>query len=121
MMRAKRSAAAGGVVEIMNKTRTYPPPGVKQFSLPGSQRCSFRVGGQGGAHIDGLRALVLGLVPDCRLQAVTSVGHAAGHGAWIVLVNAAARVDIQGVVRRIEMSHRHHPEAQGASICGLQC
>ena len=62
-----------------------------------------------GAHIDGLRALVLGLVPDCRLQAVTSVGHAAGHGAWIVLVNAAARVDIQGVVRRIEMSHRHHP------------
>ena len=44
-----------------------------------------------GAHIDGGGALVLGLAPDRRLPAVTSVGDAAGHGARIALVTAAAR------------------------------
>lgn len=62
----------------------------------------IKLAGAFGAHIDPLRAMVLGLVPDCPLEGVTSVGNAAGHGARIALVNAAARIEIAGLVRRIE-------------------
>ncbi|HTH05811.1 MAG TPA: ASKHA domain-containing protein, partial [Ilumatobacteraceae bacterium] len=41
----------------------------------------IRLAGAFGAHIDPLHALVLGLVPDCPLDGVRSVGNAAGTGA----------------------------------------
>ncbi|MEE8599455.1 ASKHA domain-containing protein [Euzebya tangerina] len=44
-----------------------------------------------GNHIDPLRALVLGLVPDCEPAHVTSVGNAAGHGSLMSLLSVAAR------------------------------
>lgn len=62
----------------------------------------IKLAGAFGSHIDPLRALVLGLVPDCPPDRVTAVGNAAGHGARIALVNAAARREIADVVRRIE-------------------
>jgi uncharacterized 2Fe-2S/4Fe-4S cluster protein (DUF4445 family) len=61
-----------------------------------------KLAGAFGSHIDPLYALVLGLVPDCPLDRVSAVGNAAGHGARIALVNAAARREIAEVVRRIE-------------------
>ena len=55
-----------------------------------------------GAHISPLHAMVLGMIPDCPLEAVVSAGNAAGTGARIALVNKAARAEIGRVVRRIE-------------------
>jgi uncharacterized 2Fe-2S/4Fe-4S cluster protein (DUF4445 family) len=62
----------------------------------------IRLAGAFGTHIDPMHALVLGLVPDCPLEDFRSVGNAAGHGARIALLNAAARAEIAEVVRRIE-------------------
>lgn len=55
-----------------------------------------------GSHIDVKHAMILGLIPDCALESVVSAGNAAGTGARIALLNAAARQDIERVVRRIE-------------------
>lgn len=55
-----------------------------------------------GSHIDVTYAMVLGLLPDCPLDKVSSAGNAAGTGARIALVNAAARREIESVVRQIE-------------------
>ncbi|HZP20633.1 MAG TPA: ASKHA domain-containing protein [Bauldia sp.] len=55
-----------------------------------------------GSHIDVKYAMVIGLIPDCPLDQVRSVGNAAGTGARIALLNAASRREIAGVVRRIE-------------------
>ncbi len=62
----------------------------------------IKLAGAFGAHIDPLHALILGLVPDCDPAHVTAIGNAAGHGARIALVNAAARIEIAALVRRIE-------------------
>jgi uncharacterized 2Fe-2S/4Fe-4S cluster protein (DUF4445 family) len=55
-----------------------------------------------GAHISPRHAMVLGMIPDCDLARVTSAGNAAGTGARIALLNAAARREIEALVRRIE-------------------
>jgi uncharacterized 2Fe-2S/4Fe-4S cluster protein (DUF4445 family) len=55
-----------------------------------------------GSHIDVTYAMVLGLIPDCDLKNVASAGNAAGTGARIALLNAAARTEIAEVVTRIE-------------------
>jgi len=62
----------------------------------------IRLAGAFGAHIDPVHALVLGLVPDCAPEHIAAVGNAAGHGARIVLLSAAARVQLQQLARRIE-------------------
>jgi uncharacterized 2Fe-2S/4Fe-4S cluster protein (DUF4445 family) len=62
----------------------------------------IRLAGAFGAHIDPVHALVLGLVPDCDPEHVTSAGNAAGTGARIALLNRAARAEIEDVVRRVE-------------------
>jgi uncharacterized 2Fe-2S/4Fe-4S cluster protein (DUF4445 family) len=55
-----------------------------------------------GSHIDPIYAMALGLIPDCPLDKVSSAGNAAGTGARIALLNAASRLEIAEVVRRIE-------------------
>jgi uncharacterized 2Fe-2S/4Fe-4S cluster protein (DUF4445 family) len=55
-----------------------------------------------GAHISPRHAMVLGMIPDCDLDRVTSAGNAAGTGARIALLNAGARREIEALVRRIE-------------------
>jgi uncharacterized 2Fe-2S/4Fe-4S cluster protein (DUF4445 family) len=62
----------------------------------------IRLAGAFGAHIDPVHAMVLGLVPDCDPEQVTSAGNAAGTGARIALLNRAARTEIEDVVRRVE-------------------
>ena len=59
----------------------------------------IRLAGAFGAHIDPVHAMVLGLVPDCDPEHVTSAGNAAGTGARIALLNRAARSEIEAVVR----------------------
>ncbi len=55
-----------------------------------------------GSHIDTVRATVLGLVPDCDPDRVTSVGNAAGAGAVIALLSGSARRSVAEVVDRVE-------------------
>ncbi len=61
-----------------------------------------RLAGAFGSHIDVKYAMVLGMVPDCDLDHVTSAGNAAGTGARITLLDQKARREIEDVVRQIE-------------------
>ena len=54
-----------------------------------------------GAHISPKHAMVLGMIPDCPLDKVTSAGNAAGTGARIALCSVAARRAIEAEVQRI--------------------
>ena len=62
----------------------------------------IRLAGAFGSHIDPLYAMVLGLIPDCDLDAVGSAGNAAGTGAAIALLNTSTRAEIEAIVRDIE-------------------
>ncbi len=55
-----------------------------------------------GAHISPKHAMVLGMIPDCPLEKVTSAGNAAGTGARIALLNREARQEVQTMVHQIE-------------------
>jgi uncharacterized 2Fe-2S/4Fe-4S cluster protein (DUF4445 family) len=61
----------------------------------------IRLAGAFGAHIDPLYALVLGLVPDCPVESVRSVGNAAGVGAARALLSLAARREMETAVRGV--------------------
>ncbi len=62
----------------------------------------IRLAGAFGSHIDVKYAMVLGLVPDCPLEHVTSAGNAAGTGARITLVDHKARGEVEDIVRRVQ-------------------
>jgi uncharacterized 2Fe-2S/4Fe-4S cluster protein (DUF4445 family) len=62
----------------------------------------IRLAGAFGSQIDPFHAMVLGLIPDAPLDRVKGAGNAAGTGALIALLSAAARREIEGVVRRVE-------------------
>jgi uncharacterized 2Fe-2S/4Fe-4S cluster protein (DUF4445 family) len=62
----------------------------------------IRLAGAFGSQIDPLHAMVLGLIPDAPLDRVKAAGNAAGTGALIALLSAAARREIEAVVRRVE-------------------
>ncbi len=55
-----------------------------------------------GAHISAKHAMVLGMIPDCPIEKVTSAGNAAGTGARIALLNTEARTEIEKTVKWIE-------------------
>ena len=44
----------------------------------------IRLAGAFGSHIDVKYAMILGLIPDCTLENVTSAGNAAGGGAHCI-------------------------------------
>jgi len=55
-----------------------------------------------GSHIDVKYAMVLGLIPDCNLEQVGSVGNAAGTGARIALLNLPSRLEIGEILPKVE-------------------
>jgi len=62
----------------------------------------IRLAGAFGSHIDPVYAMVLGLVPDCPLEQVTSTGNAAGVGAVRMLLSGAERRDTEQMVAEVE-------------------
>jgi len=91
-----------------------------------------------GSHIDVKYAMVLGLIPDCDLGVVGSVGNAAGTGARIALLNRGKRIEIETILRRVErietavearfqehfveamaLPHRRHPFVQLSRVVQL--
>ena len=55
-----------------------------------------------GSHIDVKYAMILGLIPDCNLEKVGSVGNAAGTGARIALLNFPSRLEIGEILPKVE-------------------
>jgi len=55
-----------------------------------------------GSHIDVKYAMVLGLIPDCAIDKVGSVGNAAGTGARIALLNFPSRLEIGEILPKVE-------------------
>ena len=62
----------------------------------------IRLAGAFGAHIDVKYAMVLGMIPDCALDQVSSAGNAAGTGARIALLDKSSRDVIREVTRKVE-------------------
>ncbi|NOX67870.1 MAG: DUF4445 domain-containing protein [Gammaproteobacteria bacterium] len=62
----------------------------------------IRLAGAFGAHIDVKYAMVLGMIPDCRLGNVSSAGNAAGTGARIALLDRNSRSLIEKQTHNVE-------------------
>jgi uncharacterized 2Fe-2S/4Fe-4S cluster protein (DUF4445 family) len=62
----------------------------------------IRLAGAFGSHIDVKYAMILGMIPDCELDQVSSARNAAGTGARIALLNRASRAEIESRARTIE-------------------
>lgn len=62
----------------------------------------IRLAGAFGSHISVSHAMVLGLIPDCDLEQVTSAGNAAGAGARIALLDRNARLEIAATIAKAE-------------------
>ena len=62
----------------------------------------IKLAGAFGSYIDPKYAMVLGMIPDCPLDRVTSIGNAAGTGARMALLNRGHRAEVEALVRRVE-------------------
>ena len=62
----------------------------------------IKLAGAFGSYIDPKYAMVLGMIPDCPLERVSSIGNAAGTGARMALLNRGHRAEVEALVRRVE-------------------
>jgi uncharacterized 2Fe-2S/4Fe-4S cluster protein (DUF4445 family) len=80
----------------------------------------IRLAGAFGSHIDPVYALVLGLVPDCPVEHVRSVGNAAGAGAVRALLSVAARREMEAAVRRVvKIETATEPDFQAQFVAAM--
>ena len=75
----------------------------------------IRLAGAFGSHIDVKYAMVLGMIPDCALDGVSSAGNAAGTGARIALLDHRARGDD----RSARAPHREDRDRRRAALPGI--
>jgi len=54
-----------------------------------------------GTYIDKTKAMLIGMIPDCPLENVYSVGNSAGDGARIALLNVEKRAEAMTVASRV--------------------
>ena len=62
----------------------------------------IHIAGAFGSNIDTRHAMVLGLIPDCELTNVSSIGNAASTGVRIALLNTDCRREIEQVVSKVQ-------------------
>jgi uncharacterized 2Fe-2S/4Fe-4S cluster protein (DUF4445 family) len=80
----------------------------------------IRLAGAFGSHIDPVYALVLGLVPDCEVDHVRSVGNAAGAGAVRALLSVAARREMEQAVRAVtKIETATEPDFQSLFVAAM--
>ena len=80
----------------------------------------IRLAGAFGSHIDPVYALVLGLVPDCPVEQVRSVGNAAGAGAVRALLSRAARAEMESAVRNVvKVETATEPDFQAEFVAAM--
>ena len=79
-----------------------------------------RFAGAFGAQIDARYAMLLGMIPECDLDAVSSAGNAAGTGARIALLDRKARPLIEAQVRNVEkIETATRPEFQDLYVAAM--
>ncbi len=61
----------------------------------------MRIAGAFGLHIDKESALTIGLFPWCDPKNITLVGNAAGHGAYLALMNKEKRKEAEEIADRV--------------------
>ena len=80
----------------------------------------IRLAGAFGSHIDPVYALVLGLVPDCPVGQVRSVGNAAGAGAVRALLSCALRAEMEAAVRNVvKVETATEPDFQAQFVAAM--
>ena len=62
---------------------------------------TIKIAGAFGSHIDNNLARVIGLIPDCPVETVSSVGNAAGDGCRVVLLNREKRIEANRLCRMV--------------------
>lgn len=108
---AKAALRAG--IELLYRHAGVTPDGPRAVR-------DIRLAGAFGSHIDPLHALVLGLVPDCPVAHVRSVGNAAGAGAVRALLSRAARAEMEAAVREVvKIETATEPEFQAAFVAAM--
>jgi uncharacterized 2Fe-2S/4Fe-4S cluster protein (DUF4445 family) len=108
---AKAALRAG--IELLYRHAGVAPYGAKIVH-------DIRLAGAFGSHIDPVYALVLGLVPDCPVDQVRSVGNAAGAGAVRALLSLAARADMEQAVRNVvKVETATEPEFQAEFVAAM--
>ena len=60
------------------------------------------IAGAFGMHIDKENSLTVGLFPWCDPARIAVVGNAAGHGAYLALVNKEKREEANRIARSVE-------------------
>ncbi|HUJ89878.1 MAG TPA: ASKHA domain-containing protein [Syntrophorhabdales bacterium] len=60
------------------------------------------IAGAFGMHLDRDNALAIGLFPECDPEAISFVGNAAGHGAYLALINIEEREEADRIARWTE-------------------
>ncbi|MGD9209487.1 MAG: ASKHA domain-containing protein, partial [Desulfobacteraceae bacterium] len=61
-----------------------------------------KIAGAFGTHVDRIKALTIGLFPDCEIEMIQSVGNAAGDGCRAALLNVKKRVEANWCARNVE-------------------
>lgn len=61
-----------------------------------------KIAGAFGTHVDPRKALIMGLLPDCEIDRIVSVGNAAGDGARAALLNREKRKEAEWVSHNVE-------------------
>jgi uncharacterized 2Fe-2S/4Fe-4S cluster protein (DUF4445 family) len=61
-----------------------------------------KIAGAFGSHVDRTKALIMGLLPDCEIEKIESVGNAAGDGCRAALLNVRKRVEANWCSRNVE-------------------
>lgn len=61
-----------------------------------------KIAGAFGTHVDRVKALIIGLFPDCEIEKISSVGNAAGDGCRAALLNREKRKEADWVSRNVE-------------------
>jgi len=66
-----------------------------------AEAAQIRLAGAFGAHIDPVRAMVLGLVPDMPAEQVQAAGNASGVGAVRMLLSGQQRCEVEQLVQSV--------------------
>jgi len=61
-----------------------------------------KIAGGFGIHIDPVKTLIMGMIPDCDPDQIIPIGNAAGDGALITLLNRGIRAESNWVAQMVE-------------------
>lgn len=84
------------------KSAMYSAAKIMMRRLGVTQLDRVVLAGAFGSFIDKVKAMAMGLYPDCELRQVYAVGNAAGDGARIALLNVVKRAEADQIARQIE-------------------